>query len=215
MSPGRATSGRGRASRGAFVLVVGPDGSGKSTLARRLVEATSGDFTAALHIHWRPEVLPRLGSLVGVEAGDPSEPHAREPRGRFPSAVLLAYHWLDFLLGAWLRILPMRRRGGLVVMERGWPDIGVDPRRYRLRVSSKVVEQMGRLLPAPDVVLVLQADPEVLMRRKRELPIDELARQLRRWEHVRFPHRTSRSVLDVSRDKEAVLAQATSAVLST
>ena len=215
LNPRPGADDRRHSSRGTFVLIVGPDGSGKTTLAGRLIESTSGDFTRSLHIHWRPRVLPRVGSLVGVELGDPTEPHAREPRGAVPSIVMLAYHWLDFLLGSWVRILPTARRGGLIVMERGWLDIAVDPRRYRLSVSPTLVEFLGRLLPAPDLVLILRADPAILRQRKAELPIEELVRQMRRWDHVRFPRGTTRLVLDASQVEEEILAQATRAVSTT
>jgi hypothetical protein len=195
------------------VLIVGPDGTGKSTLAQGLVDGSKDGFANVVHMHWRPGLLPRPGGLVGVEAGDPSEPHAREPHGSFLSLVLLGYHWLDFFLGTWLRIVPVRARGGLIVMERGWLDIAVDPRRYHLDVPRTLVERLGRLLPAPDLVIVLHADPEILSRRKAELPTEELSRQIARWRQISFPRRTTRLFFDASQSPERLLGQVTRVVL--
>jgi energy-coupling factor transporter ATP-binding protein EcfA2 len=208
-----SSAGRGRRTgRGAFVVVVGPDGSGKSTLARGMVEVSRPIFTEVEHIHWRPGLLPRAGSLVGREAGDPTQPHAQQPHGRPLSLALLTYDWVDFFLGTWLRILPIRARGGLVVMERGWCDMAVDPRRYHLDLPSRIVETLGRLLPGPDVALILYADPELLRDRKAELPTPELARQLLRWRQISFPRRTRRLFLDASLSPERLLDQAMDAL---
>lgn len=190
------------------MLLVGPDGTGKSTLARGLIERASSDFSETLHIHWRPRVLPHIGAIITGNPGDPSEPHSREPRGALVSVALLGYHWLDFFLGSWLRIVPMRKRGGLVVMERGWPDVGVDPRRYRLTVSPNLVSFMGRSLPAPDRVFILRSDPQTLRQRKAELPVDELARQLRCWDEMQFPGDTTRTILDSSSDPHDLISEA-------
>lgn len=201
-----------RAGKGSYVLIVGPDGCGKSTLARKLIEERRGDHAKVLHVHWRPGLLPRPGGLVGVKAGDPTDPHGQEPHGRVLSYALLAYNWLDFFLGMWLRIVPVRANGGLVVMERGWMDIAVDPRRYHLAVSSKLVESLGRLLPSPDLVIVLEADPRILRDRKPELPLGELARQIGRWRAISFSGRTKRLVLDASQEPGRLLDQVTHAL---
>jgi thymidylate kinase len=197
---------------GSFVLIVGPDGTGKSTLARRLVEEGRGQFATVVHRHWRPGLLPAAGDLVGAEKGDPSRPHAREPHGELMSLALLAYDWLDFFLGSWLLIVPRRARGSLVVMERGWFDIAVDPRRYRLSVPRRLVELAGRLLPGPDLVVVLRAHPLLLTERKAELPEAELLRQMRRWDDVSFSRRTSRLSLDASESVEQLLARTMAAL---
>jgi thymidylate kinase len=198
--------------RGLFVLIVGPDGSGKSTLARRLVEEPSGRFDNTVHMHWRPGLLPRPGDVVGTNREDASRPHAREPHGALISLALLTYDWLDFLLGSWMRIVPRRSRGALIVMERGWLDIAVDPRRYRLSVSGQLVEWLGRLLPSPDLVMILRAHPDVLSARKGELPEDESLRQTRRWDELRFSRRTRRLLLDASESPDRLLEQARDAL---
>jgi hypothetical protein len=153
------------------------------------------------------------GDLVGAEEGDPSRPHAREPHGTLISLALLAYDWIDFFLGLWFLIVPWRARGALVVMERGWLDIAVDPRRYRLSVSPRLVQLLGRLLPNPDLAVILHADPLLLIRRKAELPETELRRQMRRWGEVKFSHRTIRLSLDASDPVEHLVELATRAFL--
>ena len=115
---------------------------------------------------------------------DASDPHARDPHGVAVSSALLGYHWLDHLLGGWLRFRPVRARGGLVLAERGWWDIAVDPRRYRIKASRTMILMLGRFLPRPDIVFILDAPSAVLLARKRELPAVELARQARAWPTV-------------------------------
>ena len=159
-----------------------------------------------MHIHWRPGLLPRAGALVGEEVGDPTTPHARPPHSRLVSLMLLMYNWLDFFLGTWVRILPARARGALIVMERGWMDIVVDQRRYRQAVPPGLVRGLARLLPSPDFVLLLHADPEVLSTRKPELPPTEIARQLAEWRRLRFPGRTRHFALDTARGADEALS---------
>jgi thymidylate kinase len=197
--------------RGLFVLIVGPDGAGKSTLAGRLA-AADRRWCDVHQMHWRPQVLPRLGAFVGRSPGDPSTPHARPPRSSLLSLLLLAYYWFDFFLGSWLKIRPSVRRGALVIMERGWFDFAVDPRRYRMRVSPVVVRLLGRLLSRPDLALVLDASDQTLLSRKTELHGEELSRQMELWRAYRFPPGTRKEVVDASRPFEEVLQAAREAV---
>lgn len=170
---------------GAYLELVGPDGAGKSSVADALAQALGHDRGEVLRLHWRPMVLPRPGDLRnGGRRSDPARPHDRGPHPRAVSLLLLGYYWLDSLLGHVLRVAPALRSGGLVVMERGWHDMAVDARRYRLDVPHGFVTGLGRLLPKPDLRVVLDGDPAVLRRRKPELPIDELRRQREAWQQL-------------------------------
>lgn len=166
---------------GLLVAVIGPDGSGKTTLARLLPDACRGLFRREALFHWRPGMLPRPGALIGTAIGDPSRPHQRALHGRAISAALLLYYWADFFVGSWTRFFVLRAKTGLVVLERGWWDLLVDPHRYRLNVPPRLVMILGRLLPAPDVTLLCEAPVHVLLARKTELPSDELSRQTQLW----------------------------------
>jgi GTPase SAR1 family protein len=195
--------------RGVFVVLAGPDGSGKSTLAPRLVSRAEEEGRPVRHLHWRPGLLPQAGALVGrPPVGDPSAPHADRLQGKILSLIRLAYYWVDFLVGTWIRILPVRRRRGVVVMERGWWDIAVDPRRYNLRGYPNVVRFLGRLLSPPDIVFVLEAPSEVLTGRKEELPSPELARQNDRWRVIQLPRRTAKVFLDATMSVDELAAEA-------
>jgi hypothetical protein len=197
--------------RGLVVLVAGPDGAGKSSVARRIVDELAGEVTRVVHTHWRPGLLPHPRALVGGRgAGDSARPHARAPHGAVLSLGLLGYYWLDFFVGGWLRQRATTRRGGLIVVERGWWDIGIDGRRYRLSVPPAIVRALGRLLPRPDLALVLHGDPRAVALRKGELVTAEVERQNALWRKVRAGHR--QLVLDAAEAEEAVQRRAVAAV---
>lgn len=196
---------------GLLVLIAGPDGSGKSTLASQLPGACEGLFRRYLRLHWRPGLLPRPGALLGRRERDPSMPHRKAAFGAIPSLGLLAYYWVDFLVGTWTYVLPQRVRTGLVVNERGWWDIAIDPRRYRLHVPSGLVMFLGRLIPRPDLVLRLEAEPDILMARKTELTYDEIERQTRAWRYLDMGVPTLR--LGASRSQQELVAGARAAIV--
>ncbi|HUG83510.1 MAG TPA: hypothetical protein VMM13_03050, partial [Euzebya sp.] len=61
---------------------------------------------------------------------------------------------------------------------------GVDPLRYRLAATPQLTAALERLLPDPDLVVVLAADAEALLARRAELTVEEITRQVgvwRRW----------------------------------
>jgi hypothetical protein len=166
---------------GLVVLIVGPDGAGKSTLADSLEDSCAGLFWRVERWHWRPEILPNPSTMVGVGTDDPSNPHTGRPHGRLLSLALLAYHFADFFVGGWFKLSVLRTRSGLVLWERGWWDIAVDSRRYRLQVPVKLVRALGRFLARPDFALVLEASPDAILLRKTELDRTELLRQTASW----------------------------------
>jgi hypothetical protein len=192
---------------GLMVLVVGPDGSGKSTFADELLSATDTLFRRQLHVHWTPGVLPRISRLLGRPSGDVTRPHGQERHPVLTSYLVLAYYWLDNIIGGWFVLRHARRRTGIVLIERGWWDIAVDPRRYRMRVAPRVVRLLGLVLPSPDVVFTLEGPAELLAARKGELPEEEIDRQLRAWREV-APSVATTISLDTSRSSGISVSEA-------
>ena len=196
--------------RGLVVLVAGPDGAGKSSVARRISEELADEVDRVVHTHWRPGLLPHPRAILGGrDASDAARPHARPPHGACLSLCLLGYYWLDFLLGGWVSHRGIKRRGGLVVVERGWWDVAIDSRRYRLSVRPGVVRGLGRLLPRPDLALVLLGDPRAVALRKGELVTAEVTRQNALWRKTGAGRR--QVFLDAGEPEEAVLGRAVAA----
>ena len=165
--------------RGSVIVIAGPDGSGKSLVSEHLASVAQEQGTV-LHLHHRPRVLPGASH----HDGPVTEPHGQRAYPGPIAALKLLYLFLDYALGWMLRLGPARRAGGIVILERGWWDLIVDPLRYRLVPLPRLHRVLSRLLPEPDRTIVLDAPTEVLLARKAELPTEELERQRAHWRQL-------------------------------
>lgn len=165
--------------RGRSIVIVGPDGAGKSALAEAVTAQLGGDGQV-MRAHLRAPVLPRR-----TRGDDPTrQPHAQEPYGHYVSIAKVAWLFAD-MQAMWRVIVPLAlRRGRHVVVERGWWDLAVDPRHYRLANPDPVIRLAGAL-PEPDLEVVLTGPARVLVERTPELPIEEIDRQSRAWRELR------------------------------
>ncbi|MBE0542343.1 MAG: hypothetical protein IH623_13230 [Verrucomicrobia bacterium] len=180
----RRFTGRLRHPPGWMVVLVGADGCGKSTAAEKLSNALRGTFhpNKSLRVHWKPAVFLRQRRAARPPT---TAPHALPPRNALITLLILVYHWIEFCVGAFVQFLPVQFRNGLILIDRYHYDFVVDPRRFRLAAWPWFARTLFRLLPKPDRVLVLDAPPEVLQSRKREVPLAETARQ--REAYRRYP----------------------------
>ena len=151
---------------GLVVAVLGPDGSGKTTVIEHLERELAPAFRRVRRFHLRP----RFGSGPS-NAAPVTNPHGEAPRGRLASVAKLALFLADYWLG-WLRlVLPARAKSTLVVFDRYFHDMLVDPRRYRLPVRFSGAQWLAPGVPQPDLWLVLHASPEQLVARKGEIDL--------------------------------------------
>jgi thymidylate kinase len=160
-----------------FVVFLGPDGSGKSSVIERVVVNLAPAFSGTRYMHLRP----RLG-LSTVENNPPVvDPHGQPPRGWLSSVVKVVYFFFDYTFGYLLKIRPLLVRSTLVVFDRYYHDMLVDTRRYRYGGPMWLARWVGKIIPGPDLFLLLDAPPEVLHSRKKEVPFEEAARQRRAY----------------------------------
>jgi thymidylate kinase len=165
---------RGRQPTGLFLVLLGPDGVGKSTLANQLARTCGPCFRRQRIFHWRPTaILPQKATGAPV-----TNPHAKPPRGKLGSVAVLFLRFLDYWLGYFLALRPFLARSGLIVFDRYFPDLLVDPLRYRYSGPMWLPKLLSRLVPRPDLFLVLlEPQSEILLSRKREVALEELRRQ--------------------------------------
>ena len=156
---------------GMHIAALGPDGAGKSTLLQNLERLLAPCFSKQQVFKFRPDVFNR------IEPGFDPKPHIRPPRSRFMSWLKIFYYFADWWLGLFLRLWPIRRQGGLVVFDRDFDDLVIDPRRYLVQGVEGLCRILRRFIPRSDATFILDADPAAIHARKPELPIQELERQ--------------------------------------
>jgi thymidylate kinase len=124
----------------------------------------------SIHCHWKP--IPQQNGTAPTE-----NPHAIPPRSSVMSLVYFIYHYLPFLWGWWRYIKPILFRNGLAVIDRYYYDFFVDQRRYRLCLPEWIIKLGFVFVKKPDLVFCLDADPEILLARKKEVSFEECTRQ--------------------------------------
>ena len=179
-------------------------------MAREL--ASWSPFRRVRHLHSRPGLLKPLGWYLGRQPGTGSDPHQPDPSSPPISAARILYLWVDFVFGYYIRIWPVRVRGGFVVSERWWWDFYVDPRRHRLVPLPRLVVALGRLVPKADLFFVLDAPAASILARKRELSADEIERQRLAWTEL-SSRASGLQFVDASESMPFVVAEVEAAVM--
>lgn len=152
---------------GRRVVLLGADGAGKDRVVGTLADLLAAAGVPVRVVHFRPGFGRRGERAV-------TDPHARPPRGRAASALKLALYALDYWWAA-ARQRSWLRRGGVVLFNRHFDDLLVDPGRYRYGAGPGLARWVSRRLPPADLRYLLDAPPEVLLARKREVEPARLA----------------------------------------
>jgi thymidylate kinase len=192
-----------RAAGGRVVAIFGPDGSGKSSVIDALMASEATPCSGFLYLHFRP----RFGH--GGDKGEVNtEPHCQLRRGAVASSIKLLYYLADYHVGFWATVRPALRKGQLVLFDRYYHDILVDPLRYRYGGPVALARLVGRLVPAVDVNIILTAEPRLILARKAEVEPLDLERLMEAYRDLgRSLPRCH--VVDSGRPLEEVVAEVT------
>lgn len=192
---------------GVLISVMGPDGAGKSTLVEHLLHSIGPGFDRHRLFHWRP-------ALIGQRKiqRDTTRPHSQAPYGQARSVAKLLAYVLDYWLGYWFVIRPFLARSGLVIFDRYFDDILIDPKRYRYAGPLWLVQILGRLIPQSDLTIVLDAPPEIFLARKQEIEPAEMQRQRELYSSCK-KGRSSVKTIDANGSISQVASEAAAAVI--
>ena len=157
---------------GLNVVLLGPDGAGKSSMIEALQPRLAGAF--ARSTCWG--FAPPLHRLFRRGARSTSEPHALPARS-LPTSLIRAGYWFAYSTFGALALRRAKARSTLVLNDRHFVDILVDAKRYRYGGPAWLLRLIWRVIPKPDLIVLLDAPAEVLHARKQELPLEETARQ--------------------------------------
>lgn len=169
--------------RGAFVVVIGPDGVGKTSLARNLLARWPG---SRYYIHFRPSIFVKPESTP-AEDGIPPSPKRSHPGPRAIGWLRLAWSILSFNLAYWRWLRPALRDGALVVGDRWIYGYVGQPVALGYGGPRWLAAAAVNLVPRPDLLARLQADHDLVAGRKGDLSPDEIAAEDDRWGRLRGP----------------------------
>jgi thymidylate kinase len=184
---------------GLLIALLGPDGVGKSTLAQKLAEQEPTLFRRCSSFHFRPRLFGRKAG-----GGPVSDPHAEPPYGTILSALKLAYYCADFLWGYAALVFPKLVKSTLVIFDRYYDDLLVDPGRFRYGGSPKLVQWARPIIPSPSLYVVLDCPNEIVVSRKAELPVEELERQRDQFRNLAREHRNVIAVNCAGKDPDQI-----------
>lgn len=188
------------------IVVLGPDGAGKSAVIRGLLgKLAQGDRVVKMR-HLKP-------FFVNQQRGEPGaiviDPHGRPPR----SALFSLAKIFIWLLEEWYVNCFRDSNEALLIYDRYYHDLLIDPKRYRYGGPLWAAKMVGKLIPQPRLWVLLDAPARVLQTRKQEVPLKETSRQ--RHAYLAFV-RDQRSyvIIDASQSLDKVIANAERAIIN-
>jgi thymidylate kinase len=187
-------------------VILGPDGAGKSSVILGLIYKLSESGQSVKMRHLKPRLVSLLRSEPGLTV---VEPHGKPPR----TAVVSIVKILLWLVEEWQANLFQDDRAALLICDRYYHDLLIDPKRYRYGGPVWVAKLVGKLMPRPSMWILLDAPAAVLQRRKQEVPFNETARQ--RLAYLTFIEKQQRyAVVNAAQPLEKVIADAENAIKS-
>jgi thymidylate kinase len=163
------------------ICFLGPDGVGKSTVILELVNSLKNLNIESRIIHLKPKVF---GKMKNRQEEIVSDPHSQNPRGYLSNILKIVCWYLEYSLGYFLIVKPALRKGEVIIFDRYFHDILVDPKRYRFERPMSFAKRVAQIVPHPDIVFVLNAPAAVVQSRKEEVPFVETQRQLVEYKNV-------------------------------
>jgi thymidylate kinase len=160
-----------------LVVLIGPDGVGKTTtselLQKKLIDKSY--YNGAEVYHHRPEYLPQISSFVKKSMNKEKTPEYGTNQ-HSPARVLvyILYYALDFIL-LYPKLFLTKANNRILIFDRYYNDFFIQKSYDRL--PSIVKKIVMYFIPKPDLLVYLQADPNVIFSRKNELTLSQTKRQ--------------------------------------
>jgi thymidylate kinase len=159
--------------------------------------------------HLKPRIIMFRQSRLSIVNPDP---HGKPPH----SALLSVAKILVWLLEEWYSKLFLDNSKSLLICDRYYHDLLVDPIRYRYSGPRWAASLVGKLIPKPDLWVLLDVPAALLQKRKQEVPPEESERQRQAYLAFVTSQRnyavinSSQSLSDVIAEAESVILKATS-----
>ena len=177
---------------GFHVVFLGPDGVGKSTVIEGVKDDLADAFLRTDYYTFAPSLIPQR-LQTGVKK---KTPHALLPPRSYPASLVKAAWWsVCYTAGYLVSIQPAKARSSFVMNHRYLLDAIVDRRRYRYSGPVWLLKLIWKVAPKPHLVILLDADPQIIWARKKEVALEETIKQRDGYRAVVEPLKFSRLVV--------------------
>ena len=154
---------------------MGVDGAGKTTLINLLKKKVKKNFSKIRYIHLRPYFF-LLDTRNTV-----SNPHKNKEKS---FAIISFFKILYWLIVYRIYFIFLRfKKGELIIFDRYAHDLSIDKIRYQFNLSKKLTKLLLNFFPEPNLWVHLEASISKIEKRKKELPRNELQKQLRDYRY--------------------------------
>lgn len=194
-----------------WIAFLGPDGSGKSTIIQHVKDRLRQRRLDIKMLHWCPALIRKRPAVIG---GIVTNPHGKPPRGRLASLLKLVMLVCDWSLASIWSLRHPRAKNRLLLSDRYFDDLLVDPLRYRYGAPIFLAENLFRFLPRPDRVILLVGDPATIHARKNEVSLDEMVRQMSGYRKLGQKIGKRAIMIDATKPIDEVVNQAYSAIIT-
>jgi thymidylate kinase len=167
--------------KGFIVTFSGVDGAGKTTI----IDIVKAQFEQKYRkevvlLRHRPGLLPILSSIkYGGSKNAEQEATNRLPRqgknrNKLSSLIRFSYYFLDYVVGQIYIYFKYILRGKVVIYDRYYYDFINDSKRSNIRLKREFIKSLFRFIYKPSFNFYLYNDPEVILKRKKELSAKDI-----------------------------------------
>lgn len=179
-----------RQDKGVVISFSGVDGAGKTTIMDNTEKLLKEKYKEKIiRLRHRPQILPILSSYkYGKEEAEKraaeTMPRTGSNKSGIGSLVRFIYYYLDYLLGQFVIYFKYTMRGYTILYDRYYFDFIVDFRRSNININPAIPKFLFNFVFKPNINIFLYASPEVILKRKQELPSEEIVTLTKNYKNL-------------------------------